>query len=394
MKKISLALLGLLALQACNSSNSGKTSIIIDAPGKEEIIISMLSPDAVTNLDTLKSTDGKFSYEIAVDTADFMMITSGNARVPFFVTGTENIEIKLGEEILGGVSRYEISGNAESARIKEITDKVYDAGLYIDSIGNIIGQYRDSANFIQVRAEQQKNFEAKAEETSLALRALIDEDPGNMANLFVWPQSLGNIQLVNAEEHLEYYSKVEEAINERYPNNPHAVNFSKQLELTKQQIAMTKAMEEKQNALSFGNPAPDIALPDTSGTIRKLSDLKGQVVLVDFWAAWCRPCRAANPTVVKIYNQYKDRGFTVFSVSFDGLRQQSNPRAEWLKAIKDDQLSWPNHVSDLKGWESAAGQIYGIQSIPFTVLVDQDGNIVKTRVDLNELPSILDQLLG
>jgi hypothetical protein len=98
--------------------------------------------------------------------------------------------------------------------------------------------------------------------------------------------------------------------------------------------------------------------------------------------------------LVKIYNDYKDQGFTVMSVSFDGLPQQKSPREEWLSAIQQDGLSWPYHVSDLKGWKSAAGQIYGIQAIPFTVLVDQEGNIVAKNVNLAELPAQLDALLA
>ena len=245
-----------------------------------------------------------------------------------------------------------------------------------------------------LRAAMQKTFEEKVDATGDELLALIDEEPANMANLFIWPQSLGQMQLVSAEDHLDYYIKVDSALSIAYPNNPHAVNFSKQLESIKEQVAVQKEMEAKQDQIAVGSPAPEISLPDSTGQLRSLSDLRGSVVLVDFWAAWCRPCRAANPMLVKIYNDYKDKGFTVMSVSFDGLQQQQNPRAEWLKAIEQDGLIWPNHVSDLQGWNSVAGRTYGIQAIPFTVLVDKEGNIVAKNVNLAELPAQLDVLLA
>jgi peroxiredoxin len=345
-------------------------------------------------LDTLKSDNGVFTYELQIDTADFLMLDAGGMRIPFFTNGSENINIAI-DPLTEGVDRnYDFNGNKESIRIKNINDIVYDAGKYIDSLGEYIELYRDSANFPAIRAEKQKEFEDKVDATSAELRALIDEDPANMANLFIWPQSLGQKQMVSAEDHIESYIKVDSALMAAYPNNPHALNFNKQLVRIKEQVAAQSAMKAKQEAIGEGNPAPDISLPDSLGQLRSLSDLKGQVVLVDFWAAWCRPCRAANPMLVKIYNDYKDQGFTVMSVSFDGLPQQQNPREEWLKAIQQDGLSWPHHVSDLKGWSSAAGQVYGIQAIPFTVLVDKEGNIVAKNVNLGELPAQLDKLLA
>tara|TARA_R110002050_G_scaffold265186_1_gene406180 strand:- start:8644 stop:9807 length:1164 start_codon:yes stop_codon:yes gene_type:complete len=384
-----------LAFVACQKQGGpGQTSIRISAEGTSEIIIAKLSPNAVKNLDTLKSDNGVFTYDIQIDTADFLMLEADDIRIPFFTNGSENINITIDPVIEGLDRNYDINGNKESIRIKRINDIVYEAGKYIDSLGAYINQYRDSANFMAIRASKQTEFENKVDATGAELRALIDEDPGNMANLFIWPQSLAQKQLVGAEDHLNYYIKVDSALSIAYPNNPHATNFNMQLESIKKQVAMQNEMKAKQEAIAIGNPAPDITLPDTTGQMRSLSDLKGSVVLVDFWAAWCRPCRAANPMLVKIYNDYKDKGFTVMSVSFDGLPQQQSPRGEWIQAIAQDGLSWPNHVSDLQGWSSAAGRTYGIQAIPFTVLVDQNGNIVAKNVDLAQLPAQLDQLLA
>jgi thiol-disulfide isomerase/thioredoxin len=122
--------------------------------------------------------------------------------------------------------------------------------------------------------------------------------------------------------------------------------------------------------------APEIILATPKGNVITLSSLKGKVVLIDFWASWCSPCRAENPTVVAVYNKYhtshfkNGKGFEVLSISLD-----QNEMA-WEKAIEKDKLVWPYHVSDLRGWDNAAAQRYGINSIPTNVLVDGSGIII------------------
>ncbi|MDR9373279.1 MAG: TlpA disulfide reductase family protein [Schleiferiaceae bacterium] len=139
---------------------------------------------------------------------------------------------------------------------------------------------------------------------------------------------------------------------------------------------ITDKADERNKPVEIGQKAPDIALEDPEGNVRKLSDLRGKVVLIDFWASWCRPCRMENPHVVKLYKKYKDQefkygdGFTVYSVSLDRNKQ------DWTKAIEQDGLIWPNHVSDLKMWNSQAAAGYNITAIPATYLIDEDGIVL------------------
>mgnify|MGYP003654530991 CR=1 FL=1 len=144
---------------------------------------------------------------------------------------------------------------------------------------------------------------------------------------------------------------------------------------------------EQNGGVSIGDKAPDIEMTNPQGEILKLSDLKGQMVLIDFWASWCRPCRMENPNVVATYNKYKDgKGFTVFSVSLD------RNKADWEKAIQQDGLIWENHVSDLKFWKNAAAQTYGVNSIPDTYLVGPDGTILARNLRGRALENALQKM--
>jgi peroxiredoxin len=135
-----------------------------------------------------------------------------------------------------------------------------------------------------------------------------------------------------------------------------------------------------------GAVAPDFTQKTPEGTDLSLSDLRGKVVLIDFWASWCGPCRRENPYVVQLYNQYKDKGFEILGVSLDRNRES------WLQAIKDDNLTW-KHVSDLQFWQNAAAKLYGVSSIPHTVLIDREGKIIARGLRSAELSQLLPEVL-
>ncbi len=176
------------------------------------------------------------------------------------------------------------------------------------------------------------------------------------------------------EQNTALHEEVITALHETFPEHP----------IVKERWNLMNSPAYK---TTVGALAPELAFKDPDGNIRKLSDLRGKVVLIDFWASWCGPCRRENPNVRRIYSLYHDKGFEIYSVSLD------RDAASWKRAIVDDKLVWPNHVSDLKQWQSEGAAIYGVRSIPATFLLDREGRIVARDLRGESLEKAVKQLV-
>ncbi|MEM7161789.1 MAG: TlpA disulfide reductase family protein [Bacteroidota bacterium] len=145
-------------------------------------------------------------------------------------------------------------------------------------------------------------------------------------------------------------------------------------------------------SLEHGEPSPEITLPTANGEMLSLSSLQGDVVLIDFWASWCAPCRKKHPEMVNVYKDFKEstfkngEGFQIYSISLDKSKER------WLRAIQEDQLTWPHHVSDLKGWDSEAAKTFEIRSIPQNILLDRNGTIIGRNYSAEALKEVLTSL--
>ncbi len=283
-----------------------------------------------------------------------------NKKIFLIVDTTDKIELQVPDK---NYDEYTVNGSEESQIFRRLRDIEVRSGKALTAV-------REKAEDIHPEDEVRLNKLREEFETT------------NQRYVKEYSDSLKNVHspLVKLYYHLVLQVPFDEAMKTTLYEE--AVASGLQGDLVQSYIRSYTA----ELATAIGQTAPEISLPDTNGKAIALSSLRGKIVLVDFWASWCGPCRQENPNVLRLYENYKDRGFEIYGVSLDG------DKAKWTGGIQEDGIHWV-HVSDLKEWQSVAARAYAVTAIPSTYLIDRDGKIIAKNLRGRDLENKLREVL-
>lgn len=311
--------------------------------------------------------DRNFDIKTSLPNADYYVLRIGNEHVNLVLRDKSEIKVYGDAKKLNEFSN--IVGSDESASLQRFAFLADRWNHRKDSAIALMQQ--DPTQKDKINSEMQHYLL----EFQNDYRTFISENQNS-------PALIVALSVIDPTNDFAGYESIVKQLTASFSQSP-------TIQAVQQNYLQYKAQLDANNLLAPGKPAPDFeALKLDRKSTMKLSDLKGQVVLLDFWASWCGPCRKENPNVVNVYNKYKDEGFTVMSVSLDDNLER------WKQAIEADGLKWPNHVSDLKKWSSEYAKLYQVRGIPFTVLIDKEGNIFQTNVRGAALEVAVKELLA
>jgi peroxiredoxin len=346
MKKILYYLLAVMVISACTSRKSNEFIIKGEIRGDftGNVYLQKSKDGQFEILDTARVENGKFNFKGTIESPDMYYIGLDESRFIGFFNEPSDIKIRFHiDSLMSPVVTGSESDKAYRMYLtKQEKQRSEEIGIYSEY--NEASRVKDTARMKEIENSIEA-FEAKQKQE------IMDYVKVN-ASSFVAPYvAMRHSYQFNLQELEEIMAAFDGKVKES--------SFAKMLA---DRVNVLQSVEE-------GKVAPDFTMNDPNGNPVALSQLRGKVVLVDFWASWCGPCRKENPNVVAAYNEFKDKGFDILGVSFD------KDKVSWEKAIEADKLTW-THVSDLQYWNNAAGKKYGIMSIPANVLLDKDGKII------------------
>lgn len=358
--------------------------IIENAAGKTLYLNAFINNTPVIIDSVVVKKNGKFKLDLDVVKPDFYSIGFSKQDYALLVLDSANTSEIVNFNADGSriMETYSVSGSQDSEIVKTLVLHLSDHSKWKKEYSNVL---KDVKLTPPQKADTKRKLDSLDKNFIFKRDQFINKNYKSLAVL----TAMGYL---NPQTDLALYKRIEEGLAESVPNTSYHIAVQRQIKQIETQNENREKEAEERKRLeqlsAIGSIAPELNFPNPDGKIITIESLRGNYVLIDFWASWCRPCRAENPNVVKLYNEYKDKGFTVYSVSLD---KDIN---RWLGAIKQDNLYWPNHVSDLKQWKSEAVKIYGFTGIPFTVLIDKEGKIIAKNLRGVALDKKIKELLG
>jgi peroxiredoxin len=384
MNKIFLLLSAAAVFFSCNSKITkdgfSVEGTISNGAGKE-LVFSKLTTQSVIPLDTVKlDENGRFEFRGHTAIPNFYMLSiSEKEFITLIVDSMQNVEVNANASKFS--ESYTVEGSKDSELLKHLNVRLTQSVNMIDSLGIIFRTQQNSKNDDSLRAALNPKIETEMNSLRKFSREFIDANPESMSLLIALSLSVSDRSPVfRLSEDMPIFEKVDKSLSAKYPNSEAVKSLHTYLE-------QMKGGQIVPSSPSIGQEAPEIELPAPDGKLVKLSSLRGNYVLLDFWASWCKPCRLENPNLVANFAKYKAKGFKIYQVSLDQTADA------WKQAITADKLVW-SHVSDLQFWNSVAAQRYGVQSIPANYLLDPTGKIIAVDLRGEQLGAELLKVYG
>ena len=369
MKKIFLLAITLVSmLMACDSlKNNNASNFTINAEfiGVEDttpIYLQLVEQGKLKAIDSANLMSSKVSFTGSMEAPEMLYLSVGNTRKMVNLFGENSaISIKVNVDSLDQAKVSGSKSHDDLMAFKKYLEPVNEKAIELNMAYDLASKNSETAKMEKISQEYQ---DLRIEHFAL-VEEFVASNPGSYFTPFIIREYLAsNMHYLELDSMLVQLDA--------------SIHDSKDYLILSQRVEANKSVE-------VGMPAIDFALNDTTGNPISISSFQGKILLIDFWASWCAPCRRENPNVVQVYNDFRDKGFEIIGVSFD------DSRSKWIQAIHQDQLAWP-HVSDLKGWSSAAGKLYAVTSIPATVLLDREGNIVAKNLRGDALRQKLEEI--